>query len=156
MKARSLTPKEEMRLFKGFAVQPFLAAAVAFFSFPLLLMGRGGTVFDPLWQVALGVAIYVWVGALVITIFCVVPTTLWVVKRIRVSVVQSLAWGFAFANLPFAIITIGNGRGDSALLSRHAFVTLIGLAGATAFWAIAIRGKDLSRDPAMEDRTAEN
>ena len=154
MHARSLSPKEEMRLFKGLAVQPFLAAAVAFLAFPVLLIGRSDRLMDSKFGAAMGVAIYTFVGALVITIFCVVPTTVWIVKRIRVSFAQSLAWGFAFANLPMVVATIAAG-GNSGLLRSHSFFTLIGLAGATAFWTIAIRGDDLSRDPAMEDRTPE-
>jgi len=154
MNARSLTPKEEMRLFKGFAVQPFLAAAVGFLAFPLLLLGREGRLADPA-SGAIGMAIHVWFGALLITIFCVVPTTVWVVKRIRVSFLQSLAWGFAFANLPMVAVTIAVG-GAEGLLRSHSYLTIIGLAGATAFWTIAIRGEDLSRDPVMEDRTPED
>jgi hypothetical protein len=155
MTARSLTPKEEMRLFAGLAVQPFLAAAVSVLSFALVFPGRLTRTHDPA-EAAFGLALYMGYAALLMTIFCVLPTTVWVVKRIRVSFVQALAWGFAFANLPFALITIANDHGDSDLLKQHGLFTLIGLVGAAAFWAIAIRGKDLSRDPPMEDRTPED
>jgi hypothetical protein len=42
LKPRTLTAAEEMRLFVGFVVQPFVAAGVAFFAFPFLLLGRDG------------------------------------------------------------------------------------------------------------------
>jgi hypothetical protein len=37
-----LRPADEVKLFAGLAVQPFLAAGVAFVSFPLVLLDRSG------------------------------------------------------------------------------------------------------------------
>ena len=41
-RARTLTPADEMRLFAGLAVQPFVAAGVAFVGFPVFLLDRTG------------------------------------------------------------------------------------------------------------------
>jgi hypothetical protein len=40
--ARTLSPAEEMRMLGGMVVQPFVAAGLAFVTFPLLLLDREG------------------------------------------------------------------------------------------------------------------
>jgi hypothetical protein len=42
----------------------------------------------------------------------------------------------------------GGGYGLWGALRGAAFASLIGLAGAAAFWGISIRGRDFSHDPA--------
>jgi hypothetical protein len=70
---RTLTPAQELRLLAGLALQPFLAAGVAFVSFPLVLLDRtgrtlaGGFPSDPT-DAAISVALGVGVVALFVTI----------------------------------------------------------------------------------------
>ncbi len=140
---RTLTPIEQRKLFAGLAVQPFLAAAVSFFLFPLLLLDRTGHTLAggaPTNQAdaALSVAAGVGIVALLVTAIGVFPTALWMMTRRPVSVAQALLVGLGFANLPMVLGTVFAGSyGVEAALRGFAFASLIGLAGATAFWLIS-------------------
>ena len=88
--SRTLTPADQLKLFVGLAVQPFLAAAVAFVSFPLVLLDRagrtlaGGFPSDPT-DAAISVALGVGVVALFVTLVGVLPTAVWVAKHRRLT-----------------------------------------------------------------------
>jgi len=149
---RSLGPLEELRLLAGMAVQPFLAGAVAFVSFPLLLLDRHGNALaggvpSDVTDAALSVAIGVALLALLVTIVGVFPTALWLVKRGYVRFTSALLWGLGFGNFPLVLGTVltGGGYGLAAFIRGVVFSSLIGLAGAAVFWVISIRPYKLNR-----------
>ena len=129
---RTLMPAEQMKLFAGLAVQPFLAAAVAFVSFPFVLLDRtgrtlaGGFPADPA-DAAVSVAFAAGFVAAVVTLVGVLPTALWVVKRRRLTLTQAFGFGIAFADVPVLLGTVltGGGYGPAGVLrglmfaSRH-------------------------------------
>lgn len=137
------TPINNERLLAGIIVQPFLAAATALLTFPMWfitgdgrLRGAGSVSGDAGQSLAFGVGIVA--GA--ITFFGVLPTVLWLTKRRRVSFIDSLMFGLAFANLPIFVVTLlAGGSGPAGLLGTHGFASVIGLTCAAAFWAIALR-----------------
>ena len=140
-----------MRLFAGLAVQPFWAAIVAFFSFPLLLLDRagqtlaGGVPADPT-DAAISVALGTGIVAAVVTLVGVAPTALWVVKRRFVTLAQALLFGLGFANVPVVVGAAAAGvYGPSGALRAVVFASLIGVSGAAVFWGVSIRGRDFSR-----------
>ena len=140
-KPRTITPADEKRLFAGLAVQPVLAGVVTVLGAQLFFPSVANAIGDPR-EVALGLALYVSIAALVITTLCVFPTVVWWVKHRRVSLVLALCFGLGFGNLPFAVLVALSG-GNADLLRGHAFASVVGLVGAAAFWLIAIRGSDL-------------
>lgn len=83
---RSLSPLEEMRVLGGLVVQPFLAGAVAFVTSPLLLLDRhgqtlpGGYPADAT-DAALSVAFGAGIVAGIVTLLCVGPAAVWLMKR---------------------------------------------------------------------------
>jgi hypothetical protein len=134
-----------MRLGAGLVVQPFVAAGVAFFGFPLFLLeadGRtlaGGFPSDPSGS-ALAVAFGTAIVALVVTLVGVWPTALWLVKRRPVTLAQSLLFGLAFGNVPVALGGMSAGfHGLSGAFRAIAFASVIGITGAAVFWAISLR-----------------
>ena len=140
-------------MFWGIVVQPFLAGALAFLSFPVLLLDRsghtlaGGFPADGI-DAARSVAIGAGLVALLIAVLGVLPTAVWLTKRGPVSLDRALLFGLAFGNLPFAIGTILAGTyGVPGFVRGAAFSSLLGLAGAAAFWAIALRGQNASPPP---------
>lgn len=148
LQTRTLSSVEQGRLLAALAVQPFLAAATAFFSFPLLLdrTGRtmaGGFPSDPT-DAAVSIAAGVGIVALLVTVIGVWPTALWLVKRRTLTVRQVLGFGLGFANLPIAFGTVltGGGYGPAGLLRGSVFASVIGVLGAAAFWLIVIRGRE--------------
>ncbi len=142
---RMLTPSEQLKLFAGLAVQPFLAAAVSFVLFPLLLLDRTGSTLAggiPASQTdaAISVAAGAGIVALFVTAIGVFPTALWLVTRRPVPLIQALLFGLAFANLPMVLGTVFAGTyGVEGALRGVAFASCLGLAGAAAFWLIALR-----------------
>jgi hypothetical protein len=134
-----------MKLLAGLAVQPFLAAVVAFVGFPFFLLDRTGQTLaggfpadrtDAAIAVAFGVAIV----ALFITVVGVFPTALWLVKRRPVTLTQALLFGLGFANLPIVVGTVFAGSyGVTGALRGSAFASLIGLTGAATFWLMSLR-----------------
>ncbi len=142
----------------GFLVQPFLAGLVAFVAFPFLLLGRAGLGFSDPAQAALSVAGGTFMFAIGITLVCVVPTAVWVVKRRALAFKRALLFGLAIGNLPVAIGGVAAAlqrllrssappANPLAAMGLVVFSSLIGVTCAAAFWAISIRGRDFSRDP---------
>jgi len=149
---RTLTSDEEKKLFAGLAVQPFLAAGLAFVSFPFILLERNGRVptggflsADAAISVALGVGAW----AVFVTLIGVLPTALWVVKRRALPLRHALLFGLAFGDLPVILGTVlSGGSGVAGPLRPLVLASTLGVAGAAVFWAISIRGQDFSREPA--------
>jgi hypothetical protein len=150
---RALSPAEEMRVFWGIVLQPFLVGGLAFLSFPVLLLDRRGRtlaggfpadVIDAARSVAIGAGLV----ALLIALLGVLPTAVWLTKRRRVSLGEAILFGLGFGNLPLALGTIMAGTyGVPGFVRGVVFSSLLGLAGAAAFWTIALRAQNLSRPP---------
>jgi len=144
---RTLTPSDEMRIFAGAVVQPLLAAALAFVSFPLIMLDRNGRTLaggtTDVVQTATSAAAGVGLVALVVTIVGAIPTAVWLLKRRRVSLLETLAFGLGFGILPFAFGALTAGTyGIAGVIRGVAFSSLLGVAGAAAFWGIALRHED--------------
>jgi hypothetical protein len=144
---RPLTASEEMRLFLGLVIQPLLASSLAFLGFPVFLLdqeGRslaGGFPANPT-DAALSVALGVGVVAVFVTVVGVWPTAVWLTKRHAVPLKEALVFGLAFGNLPYALLAVavgGRTYGVEGLARGVAFSSFLGLAGAAAFWVIALR-----------------
>jgi hypothetical protein len=143
---RLRTQPSDARLLVGLFVQPFLAAGVAFLSFPFLLLDRsgrtlaGGLTSDPT-DAAVSVAVGVGVVALVVTVVGVLPTVLWLTERRHPSLTETLLFGLAFGNLPYVLMAIAAGGtyGFTGFIRGVGFSSLLGLTGAAIFWAIALR-----------------
>lgn len=135
---RALSHAGEMRVFWGIVAQPFVVAAAAFVSFPVLLFGRnlrasGG---------ALGIAVEAGVVALLVALLGALPTAVWLMKRRDVSLGEALLFGVGFGNVPFVVGTLLAGSYGVEGFARGAvFSSLLGAAGAAAFWAIAFRAR---------------
>jgi hypothetical protein len=130
-----------MRLFRGLVAQPFVTGAMAFVSFP---------VFFPRDRIDAAVSVAAGVGivAFFVTLIGVLPTVEWLVTRRYATFAQALVFGVGFANLPVLLGALTAGvYGPAGGLRAIAFASLIGVAGAAAFWVISIRGRDFSREP---------
>jgi|SRR5689334_16196398 len=150
--AHALSRAQEMRVFWAIVVQPLMAGGVAFLLFPVLLLDRGretlagGMVYSI--DGALSVAIGAGLVAFVISVFAALPTAVWLIKRRQVSFGEALLFGLGFGNLPFAVGTLTLGtRGVAGFMSGMMFSSLLGLAGAAAFWTIALRQQNVSAAP---------
>ena len=147
---RRLSPSEEMRMIAGLAVQPFLAGALAFLLFPLLLLDRSGRtlaggIVDDITSAALSVAIATALVAFFVTLLVALPTAVWLAKRKRVPLSEALLFGVGFGNLPFVAGTILAGSyGVGGFVRGVAFSSLLGVIGAAAFWTIAIRSQKVA------------
>jgi hypothetical protein len=131
-----------MRLFAGLAAQPFLAIGLTLVAYPLIFPDHHPGSNVTFAQHVFAVALYFGAAALFIALACAFPTVVWLVKRQPVSLRLALMFGMAFSNFPVLLAMAGGGGG----LKLHAFASLLGLIGATAFWFISIRGRDFSRD----------
>jgi hypothetical protein len=139
-----------MRLLVGLALQPFLAAGVAFVSFPLLLdrSGRslaGGFPADAT-DAAASVAFGVGIVAVFVTVVGVLPAVVWILKRRPITLPLALLFGLAFGNLPVVLgRVLAGGYGVAGALRGHAFASVIGLTGAAGFWVIAVSRREVIR-----------
>jgi hypothetical protein len=130
----------------GLAIQPFLAAIVAFFAFPVFLLDRngetlaGGHPYDST-DAAASVAFGTGLVALFMTIAAVLPTALWLTRRFQLSLRDALLFGLGFGNLPYVLFAVATGGtyGIAGLVRGVTFSSMLGLVGATVFWAIALR-----------------
>jgi hypothetical protein len=148
--ARALTPTEEMWVLWGIAAQPFVAGALAFIAFPVLLLDRSGrtlagAVATDVTHAALSVAIGAGMVAVVVALVGALPTATWLMKRRDVSLGVALLFGVAFGNVPFAVgASLAGAYGLPGLLRGLAFSSVLGVGGAAAFWAIALRRESVS------------
>ena len=141
----ALDHRQEMRVLAALAVQPFLAALIALVGFRLFLLdshgetlagGRPVDVAQAAFSVAFGVAIV----AAFVSLVGVLPTAGWLMKRRRVSLGEAVLFGLGFANLPILFGTLTAGAyGVTGFVRIVAFASMLGVAGATAFWFIALR-----------------
>jgi hypothetical protein len=146
---------QEVRLFAGLAVQPFVAAAVGFMMFPLiewsnsaLRRGTSGDLVDGAVAVAAGAGL----AAFFVTLLGALPIVVWRMRRGPLTLRQVLLGGALLGNLPFAVIVPlaaaagGSGAGwfwPLGAIRALAVGAVFGMAGAAVFWAIAVRGTGL-------------
>jgi len=157
--ARSLSPGDELRLFVGLAVQPFVAAALAFMLFPVVdYTGRplyGGFPADPV-DAAISFSFGVGIVALVVTVCGAVPTVLYLLKRGPLSLKTVLVGGVALGNAPFilvvaAVVATQVARGTMSpdvvrlfyglpgVVRAIAISSYIGIGSAAVFWVVVGR-----------------
>jgi hypothetical protein len=137
----------DARLTAGLVVQPLVAAVVAFLAFPFVLLDGSGRDIaggypNNAHEAALSVALGSGFVALVMTMVFVWPTAALLTRRRQLTLGDALLFGLAFGNLAYlllAIVTGGRIPGVAVLVRGMAFSTLLGLAGAAAFWALALR-----------------
>jgi hypothetical protein len=141
-----------MKLLAGLVVQPFLAGGLAFFGFHVFLIdGNGrtlaGGVPSDLTDAAVSVAFGTGLVALLVTVVGVLPTAVFLTKRRQLSLREALLFGLGFGNLPYVLLAVAAGGtyGLAGLVRGVAFSSLLGLAGATVFWAIALRRQAASQ-----------
>ena len=134
-----------MRLFAGIVVQPFIAAGLAFLIFPLVLLDPGGRSLAGALPVdingaARSVAIGAGIVALFVTLVGALPTAVWLTKRRFISFGEALLWGLGFGNFPMVVGTVLAGTyGVKGFVRGVVFSSVLSVAGAAMFWAIALR-----------------
>jgi len=156
--ARPLSRVDELRVLAGFAVQPFVAALVAFITFQLTeFTGRllyGQRSFDPL-DSATAFAIGVGIVAIGVTVFGALPVLTWKLKHGPLTRRQVFVSGALLGNLPSALIVCGlvidQLRRDASpdlgaltyglpgLIRVITFGSFIGITSAAVFWWLAGR-----------------
>src|SRR5436190_18426822 len=143
-----IVPSDEA-MFMGLIVQPFLAGVLAFALFPIILLdgsGRsiaGGYPTD-VNDAAMSVAIAVAFISGVVSLLGVLPAALWITKRRQLAFSQTLLYGLGFGALTYFVLALlagGRSYGADGLLRGVSFASVLGLAGAAAFWLIALRPK---------------
>ena len=130
----------------GLLVQPVVAAALAFATFPILeVTGRGYVgVTDDMFGAAIAVAAGAAFLAFVVAFAGALPLFLWLAKRGPISLKQALLCGIALGNAPvLPFLLTGTTYGIEGTIRAIAFAALHGAAGALVFWAMAIRGTSL-------------
>jgi len=142
---QTLSSTDERRVFFGLLIQPPFAAALTFLAFPLIdATGRplyGGSTPAPA-DAALSVALGVGLVATLLTVLCVFPTVVWVMKRTTVTLGRAALIGAMFGNIPVVIgSALAGNYGLAGAVRASVFGTLLGVSGATLFWALAIRGR---------------
>jgi hypothetical protein len=74
------------------------------------------------------------------TLIGALPTAIWLAKRRLVTLGEALLWGLLFGNAPMVVGTLLAGSyGVAGFLRGVAFSSVLGAAGAGAFWTIALR-----------------
>lgn len=156
---RRLSSGDELRLFVGLALQPFVAAALGFASFPLVdYTGRplyGGFPADPVAS-AISFSFGVGIVALVVTVCGALPTVLYLLKRGRLTLKQVLVGGAVLGNAPFIVLVAGilvshvaRGMmspdvgqlwyGFRGAIRATAISSYLGVGSAAVFWLVAGR-----------------
>jgi hypothetical protein len=149
---RPFSRSDEWRILAGIAIQPFVAGAVAFAAFPVLLLtpdgqalagGYPSDVTDAAISVALGAAIL----AGVVALLGALPAAVWLMKRRDLSLARTLGLGLVFGNIPYILLAIVGGTyGLAGLVRGLLFASLLGAAGAASFWFIAVAGRTAESD----------
>jgi hypothetical protein len=142
-------------MFTGLAVQPFVAAGLAYLVAPLIEWSqasarRGGS--DPT-EVAVSLAAGAGLVAFFAVMLAAVPILLWRTDRGPLSRAQVLWWGVAVGNLPglLGLILVG---GVLDVVRLVALGSLFGLVCSFVFWVISIRSTRLEKRPGIRDREA--
>ncbi len=138
---RTLSVSEELRIFLGLLVQPFVTAGLAFVTYPLMeRSGRaiyGGGSGGNLTQAAIAEAFSVSIAAFFVTIAAAFPAAVWVLKRYPLTPWRALLSGVLLGNIPSVLGTILLGSyGLAGFVRVVIFASFLGIGGATAFWTI--------------------
>ena len=144
-------PRTGGRVLLAFFLQPLVVAALVFVLFPLIdYSGRplhGGTPIDPM-DAAVAVAFGAGFASIFVVAFVAVPVYMWLARRGRVTLRQSLIAGAILGNLPGMLIVVaaaltgaGAEPGLSGLtygllgaLRAIAIGAIVGTGAAAAFW----------------------
>ena len=136
-------------------LQPFVAGALAFASFELLLLDRQGQTLAGWYPAdvtdsALSVAVGAGIVTGLVTVLGVLPTAVFLVKRRYVTLTEALLFGLGFGNLPYFLMAVlaGGTYGIAGFVRGVAFSSLLGLGGAAVFWLIAIWPDKVRHNPA--------
>jgi hypothetical protein len=167
--SRELSAAQEMRLFTGFVVQPFAAAVLGFIAFPLIdISGRalydGRAPTDPM-DAAISIALGAGFAAFFVTLCGAFPVVVWLLKRGPLTLKQVLWGGAILGNVPLAIIVPlaaiarspdadASWFGPIAMVRAVSVGAIFGIAGATSFWAVSIRGTAMERRPVSRKKHA--
>jgi hypothetical protein len=146
-----LSGRKDARLLLGMAVQPIVAGLLGFVTFPMfeatntaLNLGRASDPLDAAVSLSLGLAI----AASAITLFVAFPIIAWRLNRGPVALQETLITGAAVGNVPLLVIAglatitdnvASNSAGSLVLLRGIIAGSFFGIAGAAAFWVVAIR-----------------
>jgi hypothetical protein len=155
-----ISQADQRRLLTGFVVQPFAAAALGFAIFPLVEWSGNALDGRPTFELlrpAIKFALAAGIAGFLVTVCAALPIVLSRLERGPLSLRQVLVIGAALGNAPLAIIVllsiVTNQKisGISWLwlagaLRGLAMGTYFGVAGAALFWAISVRGRDVSRE----------
>lgn len=152
---RRLSSAQEMRLFLGLFVQPFVAAGLAFVAFPVVehtgraLHGRISV--DPL-DAAASLAAGVAIVAFLVTLCGAVPAVLWLVRRGPLTLKTVLLSGLVLGNAPVLIgaVLAGFGSGAFGAIRAIVFGSYLGFGSAFVFWVVTVRGSNRVREPAAD------
>jgi flagellar biogenesis protein FliO len=141
---RTLSLREEMRIFLGLLIQPIVAAVLGFITFPLLewshpLLQSDVSVSGSI-QPAIAEGIAVSMAASLVTLLAAFPAAVWVLKRYQFTLGRAVMSGLVLGNLiPAIAIVLCASYGLLGLVRLIVFGSLLGVAGAVAFWMVWVR-----------------
>jgi hypothetical protein len=155
---KAVTPRlfsrsDEWRMLAGIAIQPVVVGAVAFAAFPFLLLSSDGQDLSggypsDVTEAAMSVALSAAILASLVALFGALPTAVWLMKRRRLSLAATVGFGLVFGNVPFVPLAVVAGTyGLAGLIRGLLFSSLLGAAGAAAFWFIAITRRRTGVEP---------
>jgi len=156
--ARTLSVEDEKTLMRGLAVQPFVAAAMAFLLFPGIdytgVLVHGAPAGEFL-EAAFPFSVLVGMAGSFVTGLLVYPVLRWLLKRGPLTKTTTLISGAVFGNVPCALIVAALAarhvsRGVTPTLSNTTYSaagalrlvvlgTLIGVVSAAVFWFLSGR-----------------
>lgn len=146
------SPAAGVRVVAALCAQPFVAAALAFASFPLvertgrpLYRGIPVDALDAAGSFAAGVAIV----AFFVTLFGALPAVLWLTWRCSpFSITKVLLSGLALGNVPVVLLSLVAGSyGPYGTIRAVAIGSFLGVSSAFVFWLIAGDGSGRSDAP---------
>ena len=150
-----MTPKVEMRVLAGLAVQPVAAFAAAFVAFPALIytgsaVGNYPGAFPDPTGAAASVAFAAALASVFVCIAGALPAIAWLARRGPLTLAKSLVSGAVLGNMPAAVILIlaaltgnlvvpetGPAIDVVRMLPTIGFGAIVGMACAFVFWMIA-------------------
>ena len=93
---------------------------------------------------ALSVAVATAFVAAVVSLVLALPIAVWWLKRRELFLPDALLFGIALGNVPHLVMAgLWGTHGTEGLWRGMAFSTVLGVAGATVFWAIVAKGPRL-------------
>src|SRR5687767_610169 len=131
---RTLSPAEEMRIFLGLLVQPFVAAGLGFVAYPLVDL-HGGRAADST-DAAVALAAGSGLAAFFLS-FLAALVAVWVIRRHPLTLPRALVSGVLLGNVPTVLGVLAGGvDGWAGFVRVVLFASFLGLGGAAAFWVV--------------------